>query len=260
MELNQSNKFISLFFANALFLLGILICSCSSKENAKSDRPEVIILGLFHLRFDIKGRESMDSLHLTELIKKIKPDIILTEINSEWFNAYKADTLSNIDIYNAIRDGEIGKVFLPLATENNWEIYGIGVESYQESEKEKNAREILIHSEYGQGKLKTWKEFLSIFYDIINKDFVTFETMNNSEYDRLMELKHTFNDSINYHYWIARNELLVKRICSYANKNPGKRIAVAIGAEHGYALRKGIEKCDNITHLTLHEILLKDKN
>jgi hypothetical protein len=195
-------------------------------------------------------RSDLDAKNLGEVLQKVSPDIVATEINQEWLDSYQAGKATG-QIRGAIESGEYGQVIFPLAKKNGWRIVGIGAESFQESAKAREEEKTLYGNDHGKGLMDGFGQFIKIFYDVVNRDFYTFKDINSVEYDRLMEIKHRYTDSVKYHYWESRNSRMIELTCRLARENPRKRIVVTVGAEHGYALRKGIDKCPDTAQLHL---------
>jgi|GEM_PF-5538907 len=225
-----------------------------SENKPLKPRPtEVVVLGIYHLRFNIVGFEAMNAENLSLILCRLHPDIVAIEMNPNWLEAFERHEsipgASAEDFKKMVDSGEIGQVILPLAKKMGWQVRGITAESFEESEKQKKNEASLKNQEHGKGILDGFDRFISIFYEVVNRDFRTFETCNNSEFDRLMEIKHKYTSSVKYHYWETRNNKIIENIRLLARKNPGKRIVVTIGSEHGYALRQKLALCPEISHV-----------
>ncbi len=83
--------------------------------------------------------------------------------------------------------------------------------------------------------------------------------LNASWTDRLFAVKHSFQHGLygaqEEQGWEGWNQYFLQQIVTAAKQNPGKRIVVIVGVEHGYWLREHLRKQDGVKLLETEELL-----
>lgn len=245
----------------------ILVLSCCSlvyAQNAATKKNEVLVLGTIHSGHLKDPVYNID--YLTKLIRRIKPDYILTEIPPDIFEAamagFKKDgvvTEPRVKVFP-----EYVNVIFPLTREMNFEI--IPTAGWTKFMNDDRNRILKAISENPDRKAE-WDE-----YQAANKrsDEMLIATgkendpyfIHTDEYDRIQDIglqvyNRLFNaeiglggwENINIaHYWNIEKVL-------EAHRYQGKRILITYGAGHkGWFLRQ-LRKRDDIKLLEMKPFL-----
>jgi hypothetical protein len=83
--------------------------------------------------------------------------------------------------------------------------------------------------------------------------------VNASWTDRLFAVKHAFQHSLygsqEEQGWEGWNQYFLQQIVTAAKQNPGKRMVVIVGVEHGYWLREHLRNQDGVKLLDTSALL-----
>ncbi|MGH9946585.1 MAG: hypothetical protein ACRD6X_05235 [Pyrinomonadaceae bacterium] len=256
----KMNKYLSV-----LILTGILIFGLGSGAAAqKTKKNEVLVLGTIHsghLKDPV-----YNIAYLTRLIKQIKPDIILTEIPPDRFEAamseFKRDgkiTEARVRVFPEYVD-----VIFPLTKQMNFEIIPTaGWTKFMNDDRSKKLKEIRENPErkadwdaYTEANKRS-DEMLKATGKENDPYFI-----HTDEYDRIQDVglqvyNKLFNDEIGLggweniniaHYWNIEKALEKHRY-------QGKRILITYGAGHkGWFIRQ-LRKRDDIKLLEMKPFL-----
>jgi len=248
-----------------LLLLSSLILTTSCKKDAKN---EVLVLGTIHSSHLTQKEFGLEVL--TKLIKKINPDIILTEIPPDRFKAamdgFKRD--DSISEPRVIRFPEYKDVIFPLSKTMGFEI--IPTAGWTLTMAQERQRKLRAISQDSTRK-KDWAVYRN---DNRKSDSIMKATGNRNDpyfihtntYDsiyniRLKTYNRLFNvelglggwDNINIaHYWNIH-----KALERYKNQN--KRILITYGAGHKSWFLKELRLRDDIRFLEMKPFLDKIK-
>lgn len=241
-----------LTFASITLILYLLVgCGNSNKKEATSEltrKNEVIVLGMIHSSHLSSEKYGIEVL--TDIIKEIKPDYILTEIPPDRFEAAiteyaEKDTITEPRV---VRFPEYIDVIFPLTKEMNFEIIPTaGWTREMAQARSQRLREISQDSAW----TKQWSEYLSsgiksdsALTALGDKDDPYI--INSEAYDQAVELELSvynqhFNEELGDGGWDNINKKHYNHIKAALNKhsNEGKRILITYGAGHkGWFLRE----------------------
>ena len=248
-----------------LIVVGLVFYNCTSKQT------ELVLLGTVH---DPVQNFTPDSLY--NILTRIKPDLILFEVDSSFFtndfkfkktwgsneNIATVKYMSNFDV--AIRPYEF--------TGRN--AYRITIGSRPTDSKASE----LLDSLYRNNLLndldkKTYQTFLKLNDSLNSFAYLGAKAFNNDETDRIAKIRQEFqykkflgimseypifsntyykkndNDSISYlegykkasEFWDLRNQTMSKNILHFVNEYDGSRIVVLNGYFHRYYLNSLIK-------------------
>lgn len=253
MGYNLKQSFI-LFFCISLFV------GCEKP----STRNKVLVLGTIHSGH--RTQESYNLEKLTRLIKEINPDIILTEIPPDRFEAAmigfkRDDTISEPRV---MRFPEYTDVIFPLSKEMDFTIIPTaGWTRYMASERQKKLKAISQDSTRTED-WKAYREANQLSDSIMkisgnrNDPYFIHTNIYDSIYNiRLNTYNKLFNtelglggwDNINIaHYWNIE-----KALETYKHQN--KRILITYGAGHKGWFLKELRKRDDIELLEMKPFL-----
>lgn len=238
--------------------------SCTQEE--KTTKNEVLVLGTIHSGHLTKEEYSIEKL--TKLIKEIKPDIILTEIPPDRFEAavagFKKD--DSISEPRVMRFPEYTDVIFPLSKTMNFEIIPTaGWTRPMAMERQKKLRAISKDST----RIKDWQQYLNAgkitdsLMTAIGKEhdpyFIhtnTYDSIYNISldvYNKLFNVELGLGgwDNINIaHYWNIEKAL-------EKHRHQNKRILITYGAGHKGWFLKELRKRDDIELLEMKPFLDK---
>ena len=243
--------------------ISFLYCfgSCTQEKNNKN---EVLVLGTIHNGHLTKAEYSIEKL--TKLIQEIKPDIILTEIPPDRFEAavagFKKD--DSISEPRVMRFPEYTDVIFPLSKTMNFEIIPTaGWTRPMAMERQKKLRAISKDST----RTEDWQQYMNAgkttdsLMTAIGKEYDPYFIHTNT-YDSIYNISldvynKLFNvelglggwDNINIaHYWNIE-----KALEKYRHQN--KRILITYGAGHKGWFLKELRKRDDIELLEMKPFL-----
>lgn len=253
-----------------VFIKGILslIIFCLFYNCTKEQKNEVLVLGTIHGGHITE--EVFNIAKLTAIIKEIKPDIILTEIPPNRFQAamdgFKRD--DSISEPRVMRFPEYTDVIFPLSKTMNFEIIPTaGWTTIMANERTKKLQAIGKDST----RIDDWTQYTNAnkLTDSLMKQTgkrndpafihtITYDSIYNislSTYNKL------FNEELGLGGWeninIAHYWNIEKALQKY--KYQGKRILITYGAGHKVWFLKELRKRDDIKLLELQPFLDKIK-
>ena len=239
------------------FIFLLLLCACSKQPN------EVIVLGTIHgshLQHQEFGVEVFKNL-----IRKINPDIILTEIPPDRFDEairtyQEKDTVTEPRVS---RFPEYVQVIFPLTKEMDFII--IPTAGWTQPMADARSEKLKAISEDSTRKVE-WQEYLHAVHlsdSLIKATGRAFDPywINSPEYDSLAEIElevynRLFNEELGAGGWDNINtthfSYITRALDAYAYQ--GKRILITYGAGHkGWFLRE-LKKRNDISIRTLEEV------
>lgn len=243
---------------------GVISCTTTPENNTSKLKNEVLVLGTIH------GGHLTDSVYtiqyLTRLIKKINPDIILTEIPPDRFKeavrGYKED--DSISEARVLRFPEYVDVIFPLTKEMDFEIIPTaGWTRPMALERQQKLRAISQDT----SRIADWNAYInankladSLYkatgkvndpYFIHTDKYDSIQDVALQVYNKLFNVELGLGgwENINIaHYWNIE-----KALEKYRYK--GKRVLITYGAGHkGWFLRE-LRKRDDIELLALKPFL-----
>ena len=248
-----------------LIFIGLLFCGCTTK------RTELVLLGTVHQPIQ---NFTPDSLY--NILNKIKPDLILFEVDSSFFtNEFKFkkrwESNENIATIKYMNNYKVDVRPYEFTGRNQ---YRIKIESRPTDSKASK----LLDSLYGNNQLDTsdkqsYQHFLQINDSLNALAHLGARAFNRPETDSIAEIRQEFqykmllrimdkysvfantyyfkneNDSISYYegykkaseFWDLRNHTMANNILHFVREYPGGRIVVLNGYFHRYYLKKLVQ-------------------
>lgn len=252
--------------ATYILALFLLIIGC---QNAKEEdnRNEVLVMGMIHSGHRTQPDYSIEVL--TELIRKIDPDVILTEIPPDRFPAamkefQETDTIKEPRV---IRFPEYVDVIFPLSKEMKFDIVPTaGWTKEMADERSKKLREIGQDS----SRVAEWTEYVTanqLSDSLMEASGRRYDPywINSDEYDEIDEISlgtynRLFNDELGPGGWDNINEshfsYISKALDSLSNQR--KRVLITYGAGHKGWFLRALKKRGDIRVVTLEELVPRD--
>ncbi len=252
--------------------LFILSCNNSSQNEVGEEqveneiKNEVLVLGLIHGRHRTAEEFSIEIL--TDIIKKINPDLILTEIPPDRFPTAAEEYKNNDTITEprVVRFPEYVDVVFPLTKEMDFEI--IPTAGWTKEMADARSAKLKSISEDPE-RTSDWQEYTKAGAksdSLINARGLENDPwwINSDEYDEFVEVRlsvynRLFNEELGLGGWDNINEAHYGHIenALEKHKNQGKRILITYGAGHkGWFLRE-LKKRDDINLLSFEEVYPK---
>tara|TARA_R110000868_G_scaffold304437_14_gene565189 strand:- start:32753 stop:33565 length:813 start_codon:yes stop_codon:yes gene_type:complete len=248
-----------------LIFIGLLLNSCTS------NKTELVLLGTVHQPIQ---NFTPDSLY--NILVRIKPDLILFEVDSSFFT-------SDFEFNLTWESNE------NIATVNYMANFDVDVRPYEFTGRNEYRREIgarptdakaieLLDSLYRNNLLdssnrKIYQTFLKVTDSLNSFAYLGAKAFNNSKTDEIARLRQQYQyqevlqiiteypifsttyflkndgDSISYadgykrasEFWDLRNQTMAKNILYFVNQYKGSRIVVLNGYFHRYYLKSLIE-------------------
>lgn len=237
---------------NKLYILGLallLLVSCHTKKDEVEElKNEVIVLGTIHGQHLTQSQYSIEVL--TAMIRKIAPDIILTEIPPDRYSIAMQEFLQTGKITEArvVRFPEYVDVIFPLYKDMGFEI--IPTAGWTKEMSDQRNKQLKAISE-DPARASEWQQLQqaekksSALIKATGREFDPY-WINSDAYDQLAEIElsvynNLFNDELGAGGWdninAAHYALISQALDEY--KFQGKRILITYGAGHkGWFLRK----------------------
>ncbi len=251
-----------------LCILSFLSCSPNtSNQQTDKTKNEVIVLGTIHSGHLKYEEYNLDVLR--DLIKKINPDIILTEIPPDRFPTalkefQETDSISEPRVK---RFPEYIDVIFPLSKSMHFEMIptaGWTKEMAEARSKKLKAisKDSLRAKEWNQLNLATAKSDSLIKASGRENDPFW---INTNEYDKLVEIElgeynRLFNEELGLGGWDNINEAHYAYIAKALDKYTlqGKRILITYGAGHKGWFHRALRKRTDIKLLELADVVTKE--
>jgi len=251
-----------------LYIITILtILSCGSqtsqtteKENTKKN--EALVLGTIHSGH--LKQEEFNLEVLTDLVVKINPDLILTEIPPDRFDAavegfMRDDTISEPRV---MRFPEYVDVIFPLSKKMDFKM--IPTAGWTKEMADKRSAQLKAISK-DENRVEDWKKYKdagALSDSLMDATGTRYDPywINSDKYDELVEIQlgvynELFNEELGPGGWDNINKAHFGHIADALDKysNQGKRILITYGAGHKGWFLRALEKRDDVNIITLKE-------
>jgi len=255
-------------------ILQVLLLSLSIASFAQKN--EIIVVGNVHTPMD---RYNADSLYA--IMEKVKPDIILHEIDKSFFT-------KDFKFKDPSKENEQNASERYFAKQPQVMLRPFEFEGRNEYRREKGIKQSenptmrILDSLYSSGKLTekqraTVSEYRRLTEQLNSFGYLSAINFNNPKTDSISKLRqyyqhHEIRKVINEQpvfsqvfvtttsgkkvslkegynefcdFWDLRNKTMAKNILKYAKENPGKKIMVLTGYFHRYYLLEELKKANN---------------
>jgi hypothetical protein len=209
----------------------LIVFACLNSSFARDKKAKILIIGTlhqYHAQMDYYSFET-----LARIIEKQKPDILAVELTPADLQSRREQKIKQ----------EYARSVFPVADKNKYllvplepaepkftEIVSL-VRDSEKSLREKSPEKAEAFSLYNKG-----------LFDYLFKHWKSPADVNSSQTDVLLEIKHNFQNDLfgekQERGWEMWNRHFLETILSTAQKYPGKKIAVIVGVEHAYWLKK----------------------
>ncbi len=247
-----------------LTLLFLIAVSCQPNKEQADTRNEVLVLGLIHGGHRTQEEFSIDVL--TELIRGIDPDVILTEIPPDRFPTAMKEfkELDSIMEPRVIRFPEYVDVIFPLTKEMNFDI--IPTAGWTREMADARSKKLRAISQ-DSSRVDDWTAYTTANRksdSLMNASGRRYDPywINSDAYDEAAEVRlstynELFNDELGPGGWDNINEAhysyIAKALDSLSNQN--KRVLITYGAGHKGWFLRALKKREDIRLVSLQELV-----
>lgn len=221
-----------------LLVSALLACLFASAACA-APKTEVVVLGTMH-----QMHAEMPYYSFAELKRRIEaldPDVLCVEVQPSDLETRPEEKNKR----------EYPEVVYPLIDAKDYRVYAMEpaeplfstlLQPYIAANK--------AFAEASPEKANALDAYISATYALLKEHWNSPATVNDAFTDRLFEAKHAaqmaFVGSGEAESWQRWNEHFLSVIRRAIMENPGKRILVIVGAEHGYWLRQALREEPNV--------------
>jgi len=229
-----------------LLLLSAL--TLGTLANASPQPSEVVVLCALHQLHE--QAHFYTYADLSAAIERLHPDVLVVELTP-------ADLKDKVEQKNK---REYQNSVYPLLRQHNWATVALEPEGQRRTELigwlRGAEQELQKTSPQKDEAFDTYNDTL---FKYLLSQWQSGADVNASWTDHLFAVKHSFQHGLygpqEEQGWEGWNQYFLQQIIRAAKQNPGKRIVVIVGVEHGYWLREHLRKQDGVKLLDTVESL-----
>jgi len=230
----------------ALLLLSSL--TLGTLTNASPQPSEVVVLCALHQMHE--QAPFYTYADLSTAIERLHPDFLAVELTP-------ADLKDKVEQKNK---REYQNSVYPLLRRHNWVTVALEPEGPRRTELIgllRGAEEALQKS--SPQKDEAFDTYNETLFKYLLSEWHTAADVNAAWTDHLFAVKHSFQHSLYRQQeeqgWEGWNQYFLQQIVMAAKQNPGKRIVVIVGVEHGYWLREHLRNQGGVKLLDTEDLL-----
>ncbi len=211
-------------------------------------KTEVTVLSTMHFWHGSVAFFSFDDL--TQIIRKIAPDLLGVELTQEDLEERREQRIKQ----------EYQRSVYPLLDEHFCEAFPLEPPEPKFSQLVQMGRKAQEElSERSPEVAQALEKYAEILYETLFAWWSSPLDVNSEETDRHFEIKHKYEEAIygpkEREGWEGWNQHFLDQILEAARRNPGARILVLAGVEHGYWLRKRLREEREIRWVSVQRYL-----
>ncbi len=231
------------------FLLGVLLSGMMLAANAAPREPaEVAVLAALHrMHAEVPAYPASA---LEAAILRLQPDVLCIEVRPDRFagRAPEANKIEYPEVVYPLLESRPYRVY-PMEPENPlYDRIGAPYMAASRAFHEAQPEAAAAFAAYGKA-----------MYAALQAYWTSPARVNDAVTDQLMRAKHALQEALvgegERAGWEAWNAHFLQVITRAAEENPGKRIVVVVGAEHGYWLRERLAQAPGIRLLDTAALL-----
>ncbi len=187
---------------------------------------------------------------LSAAIEQLHPDVLAVELTP-------ADLKEKVEQKNK---REYQNSVYPLLRQHSWATVALEPEGPRRTELiglSRGAEESLPKS--SPQKDEAFDTYNDKLFKYLLSEWQNAADLNASWTDRLFAVKHSFQHGLygpqEEQGWKGWNQYFLQQIVTAAKQNPGKRMVVIVGVEHGYWLRQHLREQDGVKLLNTEDLL-----
>jgi len=229
-------------------LLLLLLCCLPLLAAARTPVTEVAVLSTLHAMHDDVPAYSQEALAAS--VRKLAPDALCIEVRPDRFAA-RAPEPNKIEYPGVIYPLIEAKGYRACPMEPAEPDYGRILAPYRRANEAFGE----AHPEQAEG----FARYMDAMYAVLRAYWTSPARVNDATTDAQMRAKHALQEALvgdgEREGWEAWNRQFLKAIDRAIVENPGRRIVVLAGVEHGYWLRDHLARRDDIRLLDTAALL-----
>lgn len=231
----------------------VLLLSCCLPLAHAGERPsaEVAVLATLHkLHAEVPA---YDDAALKHSIERLAPDVLCIEVSPARYAARGPEA-------NKV---EYPAVVYPLVDARGYRVYPMEPAPPRDAEiLQPYLAANRAFAEQQPAASKAFQAQTAALYDTLRLYWTSPARVNDAVTDAQMQAKHTLQAALvgegERAGWEAWNGEFLATVSRAARENPGKRIVVLVGAEHGYWLRAALARTPGVRLLDTAALLAAD--
>ena len=217
-------------------------------QNKTKQPTEVVVLCTLHqFHEEVAGYSYAD---LKREIERLRPDVLAVELTPSDLAARKPQKIKR----------EYQEAVYPLLHAHKWKAVAMEPEGERSQKLIAAIREAetALSRDFPQ-KEETAQLYSDTLFEYLRTRWHSAADVNSAWTDDLFAVKHAFQEKLygpkEEEGWEGWNRHFLERILDAAEANPGKRIVVTVGAEHGYWLREHLRREQGMKLIEVAEVL-----
>lgn len=229
-------------------LLLLLLCCLPLLAAARTPLTEVVVLSTLHAMHDEVPAYSQETLAAS--VRRLAPDALCIEVRPDRF-ATRAPEPNKIEYPGTIYPLIEAQGYRAYPMEPSEPDYGRILTPY------KSANEAFGEAQPEQAE--AFAAYMDAMYAVLRRYWTSPARVNDATTDAQMRAKHALQEALvgdgEREGWEAWNRQFMAAIDRAVAENPGKRIVVLAGVEHGYWLREHLARRDDVRLLDTAALL-----
>lgn len=230
------------------WLLPLLLCCLPLLAGARATATEVAVLSTLHAMHDEVPAYSQAALAAS--VRKLAPDVLCIEVTPDRF-ATRAPEPNKIEYPGVIYSLVESQGYRTYPMEPGEPLSSHILVPY------KRANETFVEAQPEQAQ--AFDAYMEAMYVTLRTYWTSPARVNDATTDAQMRAKHALQEALvgpgEREGWAAWNRQFLAAIDRAVDENPGKRIVVLAGVEHGYWLRERLAGRDDIRLLDTAALL-----
>lgn len=228
-------------------LLGIWL-ALPMAAMARSVPATVVVLDTLHLMH--AEVPAYDNTALGHAIERLKPDVLCVELQPDDLTARPPEKTKQ----------EYPAVIYPLIDRHHYRVYAMEPAEplYGTLLAPYRANTVAFHSRE-PAQAKAFGQYVDGLYGVLKAHWTSPASVNDDVTDAALRAKHALQEALmgpgEHAGWEAWNGHFLQVIQHAARENPGRRIVVLVGAEHGFWLREHLRDAPGVTLLDTPQAL-----
>lgn len=211
-------------------------------------RAEVIVLSTLHQLHDSTPGYSFEDLSRT--IEQLQPDVLAVELTAEDLSSRREQTVKQ----------EYQRSVFPLLDQHDYAVVPLEPPQPLYGELVGLMRRAQVElKEQQPARAESFQVYMTSLFRLLGERWRSPADVNSPVTDALFESKHRFQADLfgpdESRAWEGWNRHFLEQVLAAARANPGKRILVLVGAEHGYWLREQLRASD-VRLLDTYQLLM----
>jgi hypothetical protein len=237
LELGKSiaHRYPRLVNRTTKILAGLLLMGLAPEVLAAEHPTEVVVLCTLHQMHEEVPSYSYAALG--NAIEHLHPDVLVVELTPADLAA-RGEQKNKREYQNSV---------YPLLKQHKWTVVAMEPEGSRRAELLADIREAdqTLERDSPQ-KVEAFQTYVENLFAYLQSRWQSAADVNSAWTDDLFAVKHRFQNSLfgakEEEGWEGWNRYFLDQVVAAASANPGKRVLVLVGVEHGYWLRSHLRQ------------------